>query len=94
MRDSGTATEAAAHTPAGGPDMAGLRRTISATAAALARTEDQAAATFDLIGQTRPQAADRMRAHAEHARRFASRLRQLATRYRTAGIVTSSDGRS
>jgi hypothetical protein len=61
-----------------------LRRKMSATAVAIARTEDKVAATLDRLARNKPDAARRLRAEAAEARRFAARLRHLASRYGSA----------
>ena len=60
------------------PDMVLMQARVRAIATALAGTEDQLADTFDRIAAFRPDAADRLRGHAAHARRFAAQLRQQA----------------
>lgn len=73
--------------------LAQLRRKVSATATAIARTEDKIASTFDHIARNRPDAAKRLRAKATEARRCAARLRYLATQYDDGPSAVSNDGR-
>ena len=59
-----------------------LRQQIAATAASIAETEDWVADTLDRLARARPHDADRLRARAAHARRFAARERAQAALYR------------
>jgi hypothetical protein len=60
-----------------------LRQQLAATAAAVAETEDWVADTFDRLARARPHDAERLRAHAAHARMFAARERARAAIYRS-----------
>ena len=60
-----------------------LRQQIEATAASIAETEDWVADTLDRLARVRPHDAERLRARAAHARRFASRERAQAAIYRS-----------
>lgn len=45
-------------------------------------TEDELACTYDALARSRPRDADRLRAHADHAREYAQVERDRATQYR------------
>ena len=62
---------------------ADLRLQIAATAASIAETEDRIADTLDRLARVRPHDAERLRARAAHARRFAARERAQAAIYRS-----------
>jgi uncharacterized protein involved in exopolysaccharide biosynthesis len=69
-----------------------LRQQLAATAAAIAETEDGIADTLDRLARVRPHDAERLRARAAHARRFASRERAQAAMYRSHPDGISADG--
>ena len=73
-----------------------LRQQLAATAAAIAETEDWVADTLDRLARVRPHDAERLRARAAHARRFASRERAQAAIYRSHpdGIPAGGKGTS
>ena len=73
-----------------------LRQQLAATAAAIAETEDWLADTLDRLARVRPHDAERLRARAAHARRFASRERAQAAIYRSHpdGIPAGGKGTS
>jgi hypothetical protein len=60
-----------------------LRQQLAATAAAVAETEEWIADTFDSLARVRPHDAERLRAQAAHARKFAARERAQAAIYRS-----------
>lgn len=60
-------------------DGALLRRRLADVAAAIARTEDQVAETFERMALALPEDARRLQANAEQARRFATLERDRAT---------------
>ena len=55
-----------------GPDGAALRQRLANVAASIACTEDQLAETLERMAVALPEAAMRLRAQAERARRFAA----------------------
>jgi hypothetical protein len=54
-----------------GPDGAALRQRLATVAASIACTEDQLAETLERMAVALPEAATRLQAQAERARRFA-----------------------
>jgi hypothetical protein len=60
---------------------AGLRQRLGMTAAAVAATEEQVAATLDRLARARPHDAERLRARATQARLFAAEERDRADIY-------------
>ena len=70
-----------------------LRQQIAATAASIAETEDWVADTLDRLARARPHDADRLRARAAHARRFAARERAQAAIYRSGPDSIPADGK-
>jgi hypothetical protein len=60
-----------------------LRQQIADTAVSIAETEDWVADTLDRLARVRPHEAERLRARAAHARRFAARERAQAAIYRS-----------
>ena len=61
-----------------GADGAFLRRRLAGVAASIACTEDQVAETMERMALAMPEAATRLQAHAERARRFATLERDRA----------------
>ena len=61
-----------------GTDVAVLRQRLADVAASIACTEDQLAETLERMALALPEAATRLRAHAERARRFAMLERDQA----------------
>ena len=61
-----------------GPDGAALRQRLANVAASIACTEDQLAETLERMAVALPEAAMRLRAQAERARRFAVLEREQA----------------
>lgn len=61
-----------------GADGAFLRRRLAGVAASIACTEDQVAETMERVALAMPEAATRLQAHAERARRFATLERDRA----------------
>jgi hypothetical protein len=81
-------TDPQAATTGGDPPPAGQRTPpspeqmsakVRAAAERLARAEEQVAATFERIAQSRPNAADRLMAEAANARLYAAQLRDQVT---------------
>jgi hypothetical protein len=58
-----------------------LRQRLGATAASVAATEEQVAATLDRLARARPHDAERLRARATQARLFAAEERDRAAEY-------------
>jgi hypothetical protein len=63
---------------------ADLRYAVADSAATIADTEDNLAATLERLARNRPQHATRLQGKAADARRYAALERQRASRYRGA----------
>lgn len=69
-----------------------LRQQLAATATSIAETEDWIADTLDQLACVRPHDAERLRARAADARRFAIRERAQAAIYRSSPDITPGTG--
>lgn len=71
-------------------NQAAIRRHLAELCEAVATTEDEVAATFGHLAETRPRDAARLRARAAMATQYARLERNRAARYRRSGMQAES----